>query len=77
MKIFDKRGSKLKSDHEIDSQHISAIKLHSENINGKDCLIFEVFLSTNKSVHLYTKTHEETSNWVASLLVAVSKGMAM
>ena len=74
LKICDKKGSKPKM--EIESQYILRIEVHSESISGENQLIFKVLLSNSKHpLCLYSKSREVVSNWVASLLVAVSKGM--
>ena len=73
LKICDKKGSKPRK--EIKSQHIIRIGIHSEDISGENKLTFKVLSSDMENpLCLYSKTHEEVSNWVASLLVAVSKG---
>ena len=74
LKICDKKGSKPIK--EIKSQHITGIEIHSEDISDENKLTFKVSSSDmKKPLCLYSKTHEEISNWVASLLVTVSKGM--
>ena len=75
LKIFDKKGGKLKT--EIHSQHINAIEiLQSRDITCQQQLYFMISITTkDPPVCLYAEAYEELHNWVASLLVAVSKGM--
>ena len=74
LKICDKKGSKPKV--EIESQRIVKIEVHLERISGENELIFKVLLSNSKHpLCLHSKSREVVSNWVASLLVAVSEGM--
>ena len=74
LKICDKKGGKLRM--EIKSQDINRIEVHSEDIRGENQLIFTILSSDTKNhLCLYSKTREEVSNWVASLLVAVSEGI--
>ena len=69
--VFDKKGGKPKL--MVESQDIIRIDIHSEDINQ---LTFKVLCSTAKNpLCLYAKSVEEVNRWVASLLVAISKGM--
>lgn len=75
LKIFNKDGSKLKT--ELHSKHIGGIEiLQSKDISCEHQLYFKLSLTTkDPPVCLYAELYEEVFNWVASLLVAVSKGM--
>ena len=75
LKIFDKKGGKLKT--EVHSQCIRAIEImQSKGITCEHQSYFKISLTTKEPpVCLYAEAYEEFSHWVASLLVTVSKGM--
>ena len=75
LKIFDKKGGKLKT--EVHSQCISAIDiLQSKRITCEHQLYFRISFTTKEPpVCLYAEADEEFSHWVASLVVTISEGM--
>ena len=75
LKIFDKKGGKLKT--KVHSRCISTIEiLQSKRITCEHQSYFKISLTTKEPpVYLYAEAYEEFSHWVASLLVTVSKGM--